>query len=99
MNTILLAELVNPNVNLPIVLPEMIVALTGIIVMLYDSFVPKQRNRHRNYFTRRIGDFRGRFRFDVERSARDGVERNDRARRFAAQLFDSSFCSFRRRRF
>jgi NADH-quinone oxidoreductase subunit N len=44
MNTILLAELVNPNVNLPIVLPEMIVALTGVIVMLYDSFFPKQRN-------------------------------------------------------
>jgi NADH-quinone oxidoreductase subunit N len=43
MNTILLADLVNPNVNLPIVLPEMIVALTGIIVVLYDSFVPRQR--------------------------------------------------------
>jgi NADH-quinone oxidoreductase subunit N len=43
MNTILLAGLVNPNVNLPIVLPEMIVALTGIIVVLYDSFVPRQR--------------------------------------------------------
>ncbi len=44
MNTILLAELVNPNVNLPIVLPEMVVALAGVIVMLYDSFFPKQRN-------------------------------------------------------
>ena len=44
MNTILLQNLVNPNVNLQIVLPEMIVALTGIIVMLYDSFVPRQRN-------------------------------------------------------
>ncbi len=44
MNTILLAELANPNVNLPIVLPEMIVALAGVIVMLYDSFFPKQRN-------------------------------------------------------
>jgi NADH-quinone oxidoreductase subunit N len=43
MNTILLAELVNPNVNLPVILPEMIVALTGVIVMLYDSFVPRQR--------------------------------------------------------
>jgi NADH-quinone oxidoreductase subunit N len=44
MNTILLQNLVNPNVNLPIVLPEMIVALTGVIVMLYDSFVPRQRS-------------------------------------------------------
>ncbi len=44
MNTILLQNLTNPNVNLQIVLPEMIVALTGIIVMLYDSFVPKQRS-------------------------------------------------------
>ena len=44
MNTILLQNLINPNVNLQIVLPEMIVALTGIIVMLYDSFVPKQRS-------------------------------------------------------
>lgn len=44
MNTILLADLVNPNVNLQAVLPEMIVALTGIIVMLYDCFMPKQRS-------------------------------------------------------
>ena len=43
MNTILLQNLVNPNVNLQIILPEMIVALTGIIVMLYDCFVPRQR--------------------------------------------------------
>src|SRR5687767_6178535 len=44
MNTILLAELANPGVNLPIVLPEMIVALAGVIVMLYDSFFPNQRH-------------------------------------------------------
>ncbi|MBK7706454.1 MAG: hypothetical protein IPJ30_11915 [Acidobacteria bacterium] len=44
MNTILLQTLTNPNVNLAAVLPEMVVALTGIIVMLYDVFVPKQRN-------------------------------------------------------
>lgn len=43
MNTLLLQTLTAPNVNLQAVLPEMIVALTGIIVMLYDSFVPKQR--------------------------------------------------------
>lgn len=35
--------LTDPNVSLQAVLPEMIVALTGIIVMLYDSFVPRQR--------------------------------------------------------
>lgn len=44
MNTILLAELTAPNVNIPIILPEIIVAFAGIIVMLYDSFFPKQRN-------------------------------------------------------
>ena len=44
MNTILLQSLTNPNVNLQIILPETIVALTGIVVMLYDSFMPKQRN-------------------------------------------------------
>lgn len=36
-------DLVNPNVNFSIILPEMIVALCGVIVMLYDSFFPKQR--------------------------------------------------------
>lgn len=39
----LLQTLTNPNVNIPIVLPEMIVAIAGIIVMLYDSFFPRQR--------------------------------------------------------
>ena len=43
MNTILLQSLANPNVNLPIVLPEMIVALAGVVVMLYDSLFPHQR--------------------------------------------------------
>jgi NADH-quinone oxidoreductase subunit N len=44
MNTILLLQnLINPNVNLSLVLPEMIVAVTGIIVMLYDCFAPRQR--------------------------------------------------------
>lgn len=42
MNTILL-EVVNPNVNVTSVLPEIIVAVAGIIVMLYDCFAPKQR--------------------------------------------------------
>ncbi len=39
----LLQTITNPNVNLQIILPEMIVAVAGIIVMLYDSFFPKQR--------------------------------------------------------
>lgn len=44
MNTVLLAELISPNVNLPIILPEMIVAIAGILVMLYDSFFPRQQS-------------------------------------------------------
>lgn len=43
MNTFFISELVSPNVNIPIILPELIVAFAGIVVMLYDSFVPKQR--------------------------------------------------------
>jgi NADH-quinone oxidoreductase subunit N len=43
MDTIFLQNLVNPNVNLQAILPETIVAAAGIIVMLYDSFVPKQK--------------------------------------------------------
>ncbi|MCU0535894.1 MAG: hypothetical protein MUD14_18555 [Hydrococcus sp. Prado102] len=42
MNTILL-QVVNPNVNVTSILPEIIVAVTGIIVMLYDCFAPKQK--------------------------------------------------------
>lgn len=37
------SELVNPNVNVSIILPEVIVAVAGIVVMLYDTFFPKQR--------------------------------------------------------
>jgi len=37
-------ELVDPNVNIWAVLPETIVAVTGIVVMLYDCFFPKQKN-------------------------------------------------------
>jgi NADH-quinone oxidoreductase subunit N len=36
-------DLVTPNVNMPIILPELIVALTGIVVMVYDSFYPRDR--------------------------------------------------------
>ena len=43
MSTLLLADLVNPNVDIGIILPETIVAVAGILVMLYDSFFPKDR--------------------------------------------------------
>lgn len=43
MNAFLFADLVNPNVNVSIILPELVVAFAGIVVMLYDSFFPKQR--------------------------------------------------------
>ena len=43
MNTFFLTELIPPSVNVSIILPEMIVAVAGIAVMLYDSFFPKQR--------------------------------------------------------
>ena len=36
-------ELVTPNVNISIILPELIVAFTGIVAMVYDSFFPKDR--------------------------------------------------------
>src|SRR5688500_17549399 len=36
-------ELVTPNVNIQIILPELIVAFAGIVAMLYDSFFPKDR--------------------------------------------------------
>ena len=39
----MLLEVVNPNVNVTSILPEIIVAVAGIIVMLYDCFAPKQR--------------------------------------------------------
>jgi len=43
MNTLFLADLITPDANIAIILPELIVALAGIVVMLYDSFFPKQR--------------------------------------------------------
>lgn len=44
MNLLFLQELIAPNVNVPIILPEVIISLTGIILMTYESFRP---NRHR----------------------------------------------------
>ncbi|QQS42533.1 MAG: NADH-quinone oxidoreductase subunit N [Acidobacteriota bacterium] len=40
---IFLAELADPNVSIPLVLPEMLLALTGILVMIYDSIRPGRR--------------------------------------------------------
>jgi NADH-quinone oxidoreductase subunit N len=44
MNTLFLQTLANPNVNIWAILPETIVAFTGVIVMLYDSFAPRERH-------------------------------------------------------
>ena len=43
MNIMFLAELTNPNVDISIIRPELVVAVAGIVVMVYDSFFPKQR--------------------------------------------------------
>ncbi|MGI8812679.1 MAG: NADH-quinone oxidoreductase subunit N [Pyrinomonadaceae bacterium] len=43
MNTFFLSELTAPNADVTAILPEMVVAIVGVIVMLYDSFFPKQR--------------------------------------------------------
>ena len=43
MNMIFIADLINPNANISIILPEMIVAVAGVFAMVYDSFFPKQR--------------------------------------------------------
>ncbi len=40
----MLLQVVNPNVNMTSILPEIIVAVAGIIVMLYDCFAPKQKS-------------------------------------------------------
>ncbi|MFL6374654.1 MAG: NADH-quinone oxidoreductase subunit N [Pyrinomonadaceae bacterium] len=39
----LLTELTAPSTSVSAILPELVVATAGVIVMLYDSFVPKQR--------------------------------------------------------
>ncbi|MDQ2745705.1 MAG: NADH-quinone oxidoreductase subunit N [Acidobacteriota bacterium] len=41
MNTVFL--LTNPNADVTAIMPETMLAITGVLVMLYDSFVPKQR--------------------------------------------------------
>ena len=42
MNTFLL-QLTPPDTNIPIILPELVVAAAGVVVMVYDSFFPKDR--------------------------------------------------------
>ncbi|NNF00518.1 MAG: NADH-quinone oxidoreductase subunit N [Pyrinomonadaceae bacterium] len=42
MNTFLLTELADPDPGLRIVLPEILLGITGILVMVYDSYFPKQ---------------------------------------------------------
>jgi NADH:ubiquinone oxidoreductase subunit 2 (subunit N) len=83
-----LLQLVDPNADITAIMPEIMLAITGIIVMLFDSFVPKQR-----YITgaislvgnRIFGNFA---RLDVERCAiRFSVERDDCSRQFANQFF------------
>jgi len=37
-------ELVNPNADITAIMPEVMLAVTGVIVMLFDSFIPKQRH-------------------------------------------------------
>jgi len=44
MNTLFLQTLPNPDVNIWAIMPETIVAFTGIVVMLYDSFAPRERH-------------------------------------------------------
>src|SRR5262245_25359592 len=44
MDNFVLFELVPPNVSISAILPELVVALAGIVAMVYDSFVPKQRS-------------------------------------------------------
>lgn len=44
MSILFLTDLIDPNANLATILPELIVAIAGIVVMVYDSLFPKQRN-------------------------------------------------------
>jgi len=41
---IFLLQLTNPNADITAIMPEVMLAITGVIVMLFDSFVPKQRH-------------------------------------------------------
>jgi NADH-quinone oxidoreductase subunit N len=43
MKTFFLTELLSPEVNISIILPELIVAVTGIVVMIFDSLAPRRK--------------------------------------------------------
>lgn len=43
MNTFFLTELTVPDPNVRAILPELTVALAGVVVMIYDSFFPRDR--------------------------------------------------------
>lgn len=43
MTTLFLTDLIEPNTSIAVIMPELVVAAAGVIVMLYDSFFPKQR--------------------------------------------------------
>jgi NADH-quinone oxidoreductase subunit N len=43
LSTIFIAEIMSPNTDISVILPELIVAIAGVVVMIYDSFFPRQR--------------------------------------------------------
>ncbi|MEP7211478.1 MAG: NADH-quinone oxidoreductase subunit N [Acidobacteriota bacterium] len=43
MNTFLLTDIVAPHADINAIMPELVVALAGVVAMLYDSFFPKDR--------------------------------------------------------
>lgn len=43
MTTLFLTDLIEPNTSIAVIMPELVVAAAGVIVMLYDSFFPKQK--------------------------------------------------------
>ncbi len=44
MNTFFISNLISPSANISAVLPELVIAVAGIVVMVYDSYFPKQRH-------------------------------------------------------
>ena len=43
MITLFLTDLIEPDTSIAVIMPELVVAAAGVIVMLYDSFFPKQQ--------------------------------------------------------
>lgn len=43
MTTLFLTDLITPDPRISAILPELILAITGIVVMMYDSFFPNRR--------------------------------------------------------